>query len=131
MKTANTERRCLECNTVLQGRIDKKYCDDSCRTAYYNHLKTNSTTAFMRKVNRVLAKNYRILKELNPRETQKVRREEMLVRGFNFKLFTTLYETQKGTCYYFVYDLGYVFLEEDMVALVRQKEYLKEQLFLK
>jgi hypothetical protein len=35
-------KTCLQCGTELRGRIDKKFCDDQCRTAYNNSIKTDS-----------------------------------------------------------------------------------------
>ena len=34
------EKRCLECNDVLHGRSDKKFCSDACRNTYNNKKKS-------------------------------------------------------------------------------------------
>ncbi len=127
METSKPLRACLECEEELQGRSDKKFCDDACRTAYNNKKKAR-TSLYLRKVNRVLARNYKILCQLNPKGKTRLAREQLLQRGFNFNFFTNLYETQSGTRYFFVYEQGYLLLPEDQVALVRQKDYLKERL---
>ncbi|RYF12576.1 MAG: DUF2116 family Zn-ribbon domain-containing protein, partial [Flavobacteriales bacterium] len=33
-------RFCLDCNTEIKGRADKKFCDDQCRNNYNNRRKS-------------------------------------------------------------------------------------------
>lgn len=117
-------KKCLECNTPLMGRIDKKFCNDSCRNAYNNKHKREAGF-YERKVNSILRKNKRILAKLNPKEKSKTTKEELLFNGFNFYYFTNIYQTKQGKTYYFVYDYGYLELENDEYALVKKKDYVK------
>ncbi len=119
-----TKNKCLECETTLMGRIDKKFCNDSCRNTYNNKNKREAGF-YERKVNSILRKNKRILVKLNPLETSKTSKEEMLFNGFNFYYFTNIYKTKQGKTYYFVYDYGYLELDNDEYALVKKKEYVK------
>ena len=50
------ERKCLYCGEPLIGRIDKKFCCDSCRNSY-NYEKTHQQTNLIRNVNAILARN--------------------------------------------------------------------------
>lgn len=114
-----SERLCLECSEPLIGRSDKKFCDDSCRSAYNNNLNKDSYN-IVRNVNNRLRKNYRILQNLNPNEKTKVSKSKLSSKGFDFNYFTSVYTTKKGTIYYFVYNQGYLPLEGDYYALVKR-----------
>ena len=115
------ERLCLDCNAVLNGRADKKFCDDQCRTNYNNHIRTEDNS-FLNEVNRVLKKNRDILKTNNPGGKTKVKRETLIRKGFDFNYHTHTYATQKGTTYIFCYVYGYLPLYNDEILLVRREE---------
>lgn len=117
---------CLECGEPINGRADKKYCDDVCRNAYNNKHRSDVNN-HMRKVNRRLAHNRKILEELNPHGKSKTSRQEMILRGFDFNYFTSIYETKKGGRYYFVYEQGYIELPDHTLALVVQKDYVNQR----
>jgi len=116
-------RNCLACDKPLKGRSDKKFCDDYCRAAYNNELKS-ITNNQMRNVNNALSKNRRILEALLPEgeETAKATREKLIQKGFAFKYVTHLYTTKTGKTYYYCYDHGYLPLENDWYLIVRRKE---------
>lgn len=118
------ENQCLECNRVLIGRVDKKFCNDFCRNGYYNR-KNRVTNNYVRKINRILAKNREILAEMNPNEMTKTTKNKMTQEGFNFNYFTNVYETKTGKNYFFCYDKGYLVLDDDKVALVNKKDYVQ------
>lgn len=115
------ERLCLDCNAIVNGRADKKFCDDQCRTNYNNRLRTEDNS-FLNEINRVLKKNRDILKSKNPDGKTKVKREILLRKGFDFNYHTHIYATQKGTTYIFCYEQGYLPLENDEVLLVKREE---------
>lgn len=117
--------KCLECETELKGRSDKKFCDDACRSAYNNRLNSD-TNSYMKRVNYALRKNRRILSELNPQNDKaKTTRKKLEQMGFDFQHFTSIYVTKTGTTYYFCYEHGYLPLENDYYALVVRKEFLQ------
>lgn len=113
------QRFCLECGAPLVGRSDKKFCSDYCRNAYNNRLHRESN-AYIRKVNRRLKKNWKILKELNTTGKTKIRKSRLLDEGFDFKYFTDIYKTKKNDIYYYVYDQGYLPLDDEYYILVRK-----------
>lgn len=117
------DKTCLECGQPLKGRADKKFCDDTCRSAY-NNRDMRDATNLVRKVNRTLAKNRKILTTLNPHGKSKATLEQLISEGFDFNYFTSIYETQKGGRYYFCYEQGYIFLAENELALVVKQEYV-------
>ncbi len=105
------------------GRADKKFCDSDCRSSYYNALNRN-TSNLMRKVNRILSKNRRILKNLNPEGKATVHKNELLKQKFDFNYHTNVYKTKAGKVYYFCYDQGYLPLDNGYFALVERQEYV-------
>ena len=114
------QKQCLECGEKLIGRIDKKFCSDGCRNTYNNRLNKDSKN-LIRNVNNRLRKNYRILETLNPNQKTKVSRNKLIEKGFDFNYITTVYTTKAGKVYYFVYDQGYLPLEDDYYALVKRE----------
>lgn len=112
-------KTCLECGEPLIGRIDKKYCSDYCRNAYNNRVNKDSKN-FIRNINNRLRKNYRLLTELNVSGKTKVTRRKLLDGNFDFNYFTSIYTTKKGNMYYYVYDQGYLELENDFFLLIRK-----------
>lgn len=117
------ERNCLECDEVLRGRSDKKFCSDQCRNSYNNKLNTNANN-YMRNVNHILRKNRRILEELNSTGKAKVKKEKLITKGFNFTYFTSTYTTRKGDVYCYCYEQGYLPLENDFYMLVIKQDYV-------
>lgn len=112
-------KTCLECSDKIVGREDKKFCSDGCRNSYNNKINKDSTN-FMRNVNNKLRKNYRILSALNVDGKSKTTRAKMLSKGFDFEFFTNILNTKTGNTYYFVYDQGYLALENDYYMLVKK-----------
>tara|TARA_B100000927_G_scaffold289848_1_gene287291 strand:- start:1835 stop:2200 length:366 start_codon:yes stop_codon:yes gene_type:complete len=120
-----SKKLCFECSQPLIGRIDKKFCNDMCRNSYNNKINKDANE-YVRKVNVILRKNRRILSRLmDGKEKSKSTKEELLLNGFNFYYYTNLYSTKKGKNYYFVYELGYLELDEEQFALVKKQEYVK------
>lgn len=115
----SSEKVCLECGNEVLGRADKRFCNDYCRNAYNNKLNRDSKNK-IRNINNLLRKNYRILDDLNPKEKTKTTKSKLIERGFDFQYFTSIYTTKAGTVYYFVYDQGYLPLENDFYALVKR-----------
>lgn len=101
------ERKCLECGEQLRGRLDKKFCNDSCRNSF-NNAKNREKNALIKRTNSQLRKNYQILTKYNTTDKTTVARQTLSLEGFNFELFTSIYVTKANKTYYFVYDQGYL-----------------------
>ena len=113
------EKVCLECGEKLVGRSDKKFCSDFCRNAYNNNINKDSKN-LIRNINNRLRKNWRILENLNPEQKTNTSRKKLIQEGFDFNYITSIYTTKAGKVYYFVYDQGYLPLENDYYALVKR-----------
>lgn len=114
-------KECLECNAVIKGRIDKKFCSDLCRNSYNNKINSESSN-YVRSINIILRKNRKILESLIPEQTAKSTKTKLLARGFNFGYHTNVYTTQKGVSYFFCYEYGYLPLENEYYFLVKRRE---------
>jgi len=113
-------KNCLECGEKILGRIDKKFCRDACRNAYNNRV-NKEIKNIIRNTNNRLRKNYKILESLNPNQKSKTSRAKLIEAGFDFNYCTSIYTTKAGTVYYFVYNQGYLPLENDYFALVKRE----------
>ncbi|MBO9615923.1 MAG: hypothetical protein J7619_24735 [Dyadobacter sp.] len=111
---------CQECGKPLTGRVDKKFCSDLCRNSFNNRLNSDSYN-IVRNINNQLRKNRRILEELCPDEKSKTTKHILLAKGFDFNLITNIRPTLKGSIYRFVYDYGYLELDNDFYLIVRDK----------
>jgi len=113
------KKNCLECNEPIQGRIDKKFCSDYCRNTYNNKVNKESKN-LLRNINNRLRKNHRFLTELNTTGKTKVTRKKLLDHNFDFNYFTSIYTTKTGNTYYYIYDQGYLALENDYYLLIKK-----------
>lgn len=112
---------CLECGEKIIGRVDKKFCDDSCRNSYNNKQKKNDTK-LMRNINNTLRKNFKILSELQFNDNKaKTTKNKLASLGFDFEYITNIKTYKNGAQYFFVYDYGYKLLEEDFVLVVKKE----------
>lgn len=115
------KKKCLYCGDELIGRADKKFCNDSCRNNYH-HQQNSDQINLIRNINNILKRNRAILKGFNPNGKTTVRKALLDSQGFNYKYFTSTYTTKEGRIYYFVYDQGYLPLENDLYMLVENRD---------
>ena len=113
-------KTCLECDEKIIGREDKKFCSDGCRNSYNNKINKDSNN-YMRNINNKLRKNYRILLSINTDQKIKTSRSKLLSKGFDFDYFTNILRTNTGNTYYFLYDQGYMLLDNDFVVIVKKE----------
>jgi len=118
------KKQCIECKDDFSGRIDAKFCSDSCRSSYHNRTSIEGREE-IKKVNAILRKNRKVLAGLNQSGTARVRRSVLLTEGFNFNYLTNVYVTSKGKTYKYCYDHGYLESDEDYLTLVIKKEYVR------
>jgi hypothetical protein len=114
------ERLCLDCQSPIKGRADKKFCDDICRNNFNNLLKAEELV-YLKQINQILKKNRKILKEECQERKIKIKRAQLVRRGFNFDYHTHIYLTKSGASYYFCYEYGYLSLGEMEVLIVKRE----------
>ncbi len=112
-------KTCPECGDKIVGRADKKFCSDACRNAHNNALNSDRKN-IIRNTNNRLRKNHRILEALNTNEKTKVTKKTLIKHGFLFDYCTGTYTTKTGSMYYYVYDQGYLALDNDFYLLVKR-----------
>ena len=92
-----------------------------CRNNYNNKLKAVDVN-FVRNINNILKKNRRVLVEICPEEKHKTTRATLQKKGFDFSYFTHQRKTQAGAVYFFVYDYGYLGLDNDFFLVVKDNK---------
>ncbi len=118
---AITQKQCLSCGAKFHGRIDKKFCSDTCRVDYNNKLNADATN-YVRNVSNILRKNRRILLTLNPTGKVKVPKSKLLEKGFDFTHFTSIYQTKDSGMYCYCFEQGYLPIDNNYYLLVVKKE---------
>jgi hypothetical protein len=123
------DRQCLECGKKVSGRVDKKFCSDPCRVAYYNK-NGAAQKDIVKKTNQILLSNYRTLLKFNKSGKTKVKAQTLIRSAFDFHVFTGMFLSPNGT-YYYCYDQGYLKIDGDIYLLVEKtrpgvKEYKPE-----
>ena len=97
---------CKKCGNLIQGRLDKKFCDAYCRNSFNNTIKRKDERSII-EVNRVLRKNRTILKTLSPVGKSTVRKEVLDATGYNFNIFSSMYRASKSSIYYLCHEYGF------------------------
>ena len=118
-----TGKICLACDRPIKGRIDKKFCDDSCRNNYNNRLNSDSTP-LIRTINNILRRNRRILFDIlgGSEKPVLVEKERLIAKGFHFEFFTEQFTNDKEEVYYYCYDYGYRVLKGEKYMAVKNKK---------
>jgi hypothetical protein len=122
--TMQTEKRhCQCCAQVLHGRLDKKFCDDGCRNNF-NNQQNSIQNKEIRIINRVLKRNRVILLALLQAGKQQliVRKESLLLEGFNFRYMTHQGVASDGQPYQICYDVGLISLKNREYQIVYEKD---------
>lgn len=119
------KRTCPVCGDSFRGRRDKKFCSDQCR-ATFNNSRKKETEGYVNEINRILRKNRSILKSINPQGKSTVREDYLRLQGFNFRYFTTFYQTESRLTYFFCYEYGYLQIEGGKVLIINWQNYMDQ-----
>jgi predicted nucleic acid-binding Zn ribbon protein len=118
---------CLTCGKALEGRSDKKYCNNHCKSALqYANRKREEHLFF--KIDRQLKLNRKLLKQHNKSGKSMVRKEELVNQGFDPNYFTNYWKNSKGKVYLFCYEYGFMEIEDngkDKYLLVQWQNYME------
>lgn len=101
------KKKCLSCNKEYEGRIDKLYCSSYCKSDYHYQKNKNKAPSFFRKIDDQLRQNHQLLKHFNHSGKSTIRAKKLLEAGFNPRIFTHYWKTQKGIVYLFCYEYGF------------------------
>ncbi|MEP5254311.1 MAG: hypothetical protein ABJQ39_04555 [Winogradskyella arenosi] len=123
-------KACLYCKNELVGRIDKKYCDAQCKSAYQYKRSKELPPNFYHKVDRQLKLNRKILKKYNQGGKVTVRAEVLSKEGFDPNYFTHYWKNYKGEVYLFVYEYGFLRRKEHSkpkFVLIQWQDYMSKE----
>lgn len=115
------KRTCLRCGAPLQGRIDKKFCSDDCRTDYHNEQRRKWERE-LRTVNRILAANWKILTRNLRLGRSVLPVEELAAQQFNFTVYTASRRRFPGRRTYWCYNCTYQVSRSGIVRIRRQNQ---------
>ena len=120
-------KKCLACGKDLEGRVDKKFCDVHCKSAYQYEQTKIEEPKFYNKVDNQLKLNRRVLKRFNKAGKSIVRATTIIEQGFDPSFFTHYWKNNKGDVYLFVYEYGFLKRREsgrDKYVLILWQEYM-------
>ncbi len=101
------EKVCLECRKPLNGRRDKKFCDEGCRNTYHNRINSEKPLS-VRSVNTILSKNRKIISQIMYMKGElEITEQKLSGMGFNFEYFTGL-SNENNKIYHHCYEFAYV-----------------------
>lgn len=124
-------KTCIECDEVIRGRTDKRFCSDSCRSAFHNRDKLQLPATYrlidhrLKRNRKILEKCYRLL-ESTKNNSSVLERMDMHLNKMNVKTlgFAFDYYTHKDWVdakeYTFCYEYGYRFTENNAIVLIRR-----------
>jgi hypothetical protein len=100
---------CIHCQKIINGRSDKKFCNQHCRTEYNNRkYQGNKKLVSVKRINHILIQNREILKDLIERNKKmKVDINTLSIMGFHFDFHTHTIKA-KGKTQYYCYEFGYM-----------------------
>ena len=111
---------CKECQLPLQGRSDKKFCDDYCRVSY--HSKSNrDNLEVVRQINKILKKNRQILQECLQKYGNSIPRKYLERNSFKFQFYTHLMTYSKKETIKYCYDLGIAEISQSEIKIFRDQ----------
>ena len=110
-------RCCVFCGRELNGRSDKKFCDDACRNNYA-YKRNRNDNDFINKINKSLLCNRNVLRSITRRGRKIVKKQILVDKDFDFNVITGLYKTHRHQEYMLLYDYAYRCInDEDVVVL--------------
>jgi hypothetical protein len=126
------EKACLNCGLpVGQGRKDKKYCTDACKTEYNNRLKEQKQEViiiphYIAEINKIILNNWKVLHDcLGKQGYCKMRVRDLIGRGYNFKYHTAeRVNDQDDKVYHFCYDVGYKVVADGEKVILVQNDHM-------
>lgn len=102
--------RCLDCSRALQGRMDKKFCNDVCRVRH--HRRSNNRSKTVKGVEKILIRNRSLLVSLKQKPGLELTEEGRFVwlrrNGFDFNFHTHVHPLKDGRLAIMCFEEGYI-----------------------
>ena len=125
-------RNCKFCQKELKGRSDKIFCDAYCKSALQYQVSKSTGGSIFQRIDKQLKRNRIILKGYNKSGMSKVRSSLLLSEGFNPNFFTHFWKNKKGDVYLFVYEYGFLKLNDngkEKYVLIIWQDYMEKNKF--
>jgi len=112
---------CPICKTLLRGRTDKLFCSAKCRSIHHYQLK-KELIAETARIDRLLHKNYLIIRALIPDGKSKVKISvsKLEEKNFQFQYLTGYTNKNKQQVCHFIYDFAWYKLNEKELILIKR-----------
>ncbi|MES2006296.1 MAG: hypothetical protein V4450_17390 [Bacteroidota bacterium] len=117
-KKVKIEHPCAQCKEEIPDwRSNKKFCKEECKNKFFNEVRKQEAME-MGRVNRILKKNYEILKRIIKDEpNQRIKLQSLTDKGFDIKFLTHLVNG-----YHNCYNLSWRTVENGNVIISRPSE---------
>jgi len=112
-----TRNSCLECNNLLFGRTDKKFCSEPCRNSFNNKKRANERL-LIRNIDKKLHRNRFILKNHYAIGKTKISRLVLQFEGFDFNHFTHYLKKEDEITWCCCYEYNYCFIKKDEWVII-------------
>ena len=122
------KRPCKQCGEPVVGRLDKKFCRESCKSIYHYLQSQQKEESLFKTIDRQLKTNRRILKEFNRAGKATVRKQVLIDEGFNPKYFTHYWKAKNGNVYLFCYEYGFMKKfenDKEKYVLIQWQKYME------
>ena len=116
--STNDLHECLECGVDYPPRRSvQKYCSTKCRNRK-NNRRYKSINQDTRTIDRILHRNYQILKSL---QVDRLTRNELELTslGFNLKYYTHQSRTTNKDIIFCLYDIGYCYGTGNLIHIIQ------------
>lgn len=112
-------RNCLQCGHILQGRTDKKFCDDFCRNTY--NYEKSELAPIIKRINHILKRNRHILKDVLENRVMVVLDKQVLSEmDFNFCYHTHVKKDDYGNTIYYCYEYAFRLAKNTCIIYVKE-----------
>jgi len=121
-------RKCVECGSEIDGRVDKLFCMPSCKSIYHYKRKKAQKNSLFKKIDKQLKLNRRLLAQFNQAGKSVIRKQNLIQNGFNPKYFTHYWKNKAGDVYLFCYEYGFLRKNErgkEKYVLVTWQKYME------
>ena len=115
------QRTCQNCDRIIHGRSDKKFCSEGCRSEANNKRNAAANNA-IRNINLALLKNRRILftlMETYPKGILSV--SELLSKGYRMEYHTEIVKTRQSIEQVYCFDYGYRIRHDNNIKIIRKR----------
>jgi hypothetical protein len=120
------KKNCLQCETLFQGRQDKRFCSSSCKNSHFN-TQRKTTKEVTKEIDGYLHRNHEILRTLMGESHKELLDRLVVVRtGFKFDYMTGIYHNKVGKLYHYVYDYAWMEFSDQKILVVRKPRKLEK-----